>query len=78
MGKNKERSLFHRQKLVETETIYLDDTWRLTEDKVKRTFKFCGMRLFKHEAELKHTLKGENVFTSGNRAKNVGFGSNES
>jgi hypothetical protein len=77
MGKNKKRSLFHRTKSVETETIYLDDTWRLTEDKVEKTLRMFGVRLFKDEQELKHTLKGENVFTSGNRAKNVGFGNNE-
>lgn len=77
MGKNKERALFHMTKNVKTETIYLDDTWRLTEDKVKKTFKMFGLRVFKDERELEHTLKGENVFTSGKKTKNVGFGNHE-
>lgn len=78
MGKSKERSLLHSTKVVETKTIYLDDTWRLTADKVTRTFRILGLRIFKHEAELKHTLKEENVFTSGKeKVKNVGFGKNE-
>ena len=61
-------------KIIETETIYVDDNWRLTQTKGVITLKFLGITVWKRVEDKAHKLEPASIYTSAATEKNkVGF-----
>ena len=69
------------EKKVEVESLYVDDNWRLTQEKVIKKLKIFGVTVWKNTGDTIHKLPTDVLFTTAVKDRaldKVGFGKNES